>query len=1137
MQSLIGSMHLLVGWEWSINMDAFVVNAMTKRKVLIRGSISILLLCLSLINASAQTEKMDYVHELLHEISEKEHEIEELKNALRMQNLSEAELKDAYNTMEDRAERKSADSSEKDGPDVASSLEKSDQPSTYKSDQDVHSEDKKPSEILLENVSSENEKPGLDEEQPMDAAESTEDEKKASQDELGQSPDDTEEADTLSSYSSAVEPNSETQADHDSEPIEADQSKHSSTNEERAGKPIGDDDLAEEELAKSSPENSEETPVYALSEDEISDKSDEDSSVADMPAKDTHENSLEGQSNAADSTEHDDDAAQSEPSEKKEEPESRQSEPSSSEKQLETEELFSEMEEQDSKPETGTPQDASPSDKDGKAEDLSSPADGTSDNKAVQSEELDGVSESQEGEESESDPLESQTQTPQKEEGGTPQSKDEPAALDSEQEHTEQSEDMPSSENEAGPNPAPAENESSDSKTYDTGVYSSQNPPNAESVDEKPAEASSEFSNKNEEPLADDRNASPSSKPIENDFEDNKAFDEEALDSASEPSVQAAAPSKDTSDESAKSPLSSEDGESADGSELEQTQNVDAEPQPDSAPANGEEGVESKQAGTDPIANQEASSDDSVASKELEDENESKKEQDGSALQSSEEKQGEDLESENLAPSPASDEALGAEQKSASSAAIDYDPENTSPEASKEGSAQLNLLDGLCCTSRKNEYFWLLTPEEESAMEDSLKSVRPVRTTDNPELVNFLVKHNAHMFKDLSGPVTDELLSQCLARTVSISIDLSVYEKGDIAKAFDWSQFVNLKGFEVFGNDPSTVPSDDAVSDIVSELLPVFEKLDASKRVVVFSNMACPSINSNIAKLNASHMIFAFSTYFASQNEKTLSEYIERLNPSVKRISLVSFKIGMGSEDEYCKNEGWMPADHAKNPPAVEVVTVAMCDEDLVKCLLKHRFFRLTENHVLRNNGITNLSAYSNMPLLQTRGLILVQESQFSKLAVEDLSGFFSLDTIGVVGCGESLSIEADVFNPKFTKLEQAVFDDKCKISVSGELEEKWLSRIKMSVFGMKKPEVFSREYFVCRMPELKNWAITMRDQTQASVDLGSSVLAPLFQSAGITGLESVAVFVEEEVREEGSASDAPKAIESPSSALEAAEE
>lgn len=145
----------------------------------------------------------------------------------------------------------------------------------------------------------------------------------------------------------------------------------------------------------------------------------------------------------------------------------------------------------------------------------------------------------------------------------------------------------------------------------------------------------------------------------------------------------------------------------------------------------------------------------------------------------------------------------------------------------------------------------------------------------------------------------------------------------------------------------------------------------------------------------------------------------------------------------------FLPNKRQKSARRLEKISVEKCDESTISALLQHDFFTSARTHILKENNLSSLQPYVLAPFVRVRSLVLIKEPLFKKLSVTELTELPSLDSIGIFGGCDRLSIDAAIFNPDLTKLRALGIDSKCALNLCGSMDRVWLKVKELHEFIM----------------------------------------------------------------------------------------
>ncbi|KAI5157264.1 hypothetical protein NEPAR06_2417, partial [Nematocida parisii] len=363
--------------------------------------------------------------------------------------------------------------------------------------------------------------------------------------------------------------------------------------------------------------------------------------------------------------------------------------------------------------------------------------------------------------------------------------------------------------------------------------------------------------------------------------------------------------------------------------------------------------------------------------------------------------------------------------------------------------AELNLVNNMQCMAKSNIHIWSLPIEIEEIITQEISHPVGVTVSDNKGLAQFLIKHNSHIFRTPPNELSDELFTQCIIRTTSLTIDTSVYEEGDLSVQYNWSLFKNLMGFEIMNI------SENEHSKKIENILTGIKEINESvgmKHILVLSNMSITSgIAQKLVEMKPVQLGFNNVNY-SDFLEESLDEFIGKLSDELYSLTLCKFtyecsdKLGSNSVEIF----------------SIYRVYVESCTEEVIESLFSCDFYRLATTHIYKTNQLSNLDMYTKCPFLYVRNIVLIDEGAISDISSHVLSKTLSIDSICVVGGSLSLSIDGDVFNPKITKIRELGIESRCKLSITGTIESAWLSSVKLSEYIYTPGKAIQRVFKVC---------------------------------------------------------------------------
>ncbi|KAI5135579.1 hypothetical protein NEAUS06_1547 [Nematocida ausubeli] len=395
-------------------------------------------------------------------------------------------------------------------------------------------------------------------------------------------------------------------------------------------------------------------------------------------------------------------------------------------------------------------------------------------------------------------------------------------------------------------------------------------------------------------------------------------------------------------------------------------------------------------------------------------------------------------------------ESPSSSTKKNSPPAIDASENNT--EQNDSSSGKLNLVNNTQCVSSSNLHIWSLSSLAEKDIQKDVNCSDKVCASENERIVDFLLKHNPHIFTSIPETLSDELLSECASRVVSLTVLLDKYSDGDLSNAYNWRMFKNLVGFEVVGGGINSSP-DESIYDVLACLTSIFSSFDKEKHVVVLSNMSITSVVlGGIQLMKPNQLAFNETSYSADNTDISLDNLVVSLLPDLNHLIFSGFEMS-----------GWTcDQDQAENTAGdnfLSMATVENCSSQQVQDLLCYTFFKSAKTHVLKNNGISDLKIYTETPFLYVRHLVLIDEPGFTNLVFAHVSKLLSIDSICIVGGSLSLSIDAEILNPSEAKLQEIGIDSQCKLSILGDIDSEWISKLTLSEYVYSPGKVAERVF------------------------------------------------------------------------------
>ncbi|KAI5192807.1 hypothetical protein NEMIN01_2230 [Nematocida minor] len=348
------------------------------------------------------------------------------------------------------------------------------------------------------------------------------------------------------------------------------------------------------------------------------------------------------------------------------------------------------------------------------------------------------------------------------------------------------------------------------------------------------------------------------------------------------------------------------------------------------------------------------------------------------------------------------------------------------------GDSKLRLVNSLECVSFSKIHIWGLTLDEEMKMKMDIKDLQPVKSSENVDIANFLLKHNQHLFTDKMDAISDSLFTECASRVVSLTIDLETYSEKDLLASYNWSVFKNLKGFEIRGKGIAEHPdADGPIVNVLSEIEKIFssDSRKDAQNTLVLSHMRISNFADSLKKLNKVDLVFHEASYLFSLMDKTIDVFVSEISANISTLTLSRFVIEDGTD---------LVDDHA-HIATIKTITVENCSEGMINRLLQHCFFRAARTHVLRNNDLQNLKQYGLTPFLYLESLVLIGEKAFTRLAVEEISGLPTLNYIAVFGENKDLTVDAEIFDREKTRIRSFGISTGCNLSINGKIKEEWL--------------------------------------------------------------------------------------------------
>ncbi|KAI5160584.1 hypothetical protein NEAUS03_1232, partial [Nematocida ausubeli] len=397
--------------------------------------------------------------------------------------------------------------------------------------------------------------------------------------------------------------------------------------------------------------------------------------------------------------------------------------------------------------------------------------------------------------------------------------------------------------------------------------------------------------------------------------------------------------------------------------------------------------------------------------------------------------------------------------------AIDASENNT--EQNDSSSGKLNLVNNTQCVSSSNIHIWSLSSLAEKNIQKDANSSDKVCANENEKIVDFLLKHNPHIFTSIPETLSDELLSECASRVVSLTVLLDKYSDGDLSNAYNWRMFKNLVGFEVVGSGINSSPKEN-IYDVLACLTSIFSAFDKEKHVVVLSNMSITSdVLGGIQLMKPNQLAFNETSYSANNTDLSLDNLVVSLLPDLNHLTFSGFEMSGWSCDQ---NQ----AENTLGDNFLSKATVENCSSQLVQDLLCYTFFKSAKTHVLKTNDISDLRIYTETPFLYVRHLVLIDEPGFTNLAFAHVSKLMSIDSICIIGGSLSLSIDAEILNPSEAKLQEIGIDSQCKLSILGDIDSEWISKLTLSEYVYSPGKVAERVFRISVDKALKTSSLSI---------------------------------------------------------------
>lgn len=352
------------------------------------------------------------------------------------------------------------------------------------------------------------------------------------------------------------------------------------------------------------------------------------------------------------------------------------------------------------------------------------------------------------------------------------------------------------------------------------------------------------------------------------------------------------------------------------------------------------------------------------------------------------------------------------------------------PPVKKKEAPGLNLNNDLSCTTYSDIHILHLNTKEEEKMMKDIELPEKDVPEENKEIVNFLMKHNTHIFVDPTKPITGKLFNSCVVRMVCLTIHLDRYDAKDFLSYFNWDIFRNLKGFEIVGTGAGESLSEKdkrSIEEILSVISSIFSSpyRKESLNVLIFSHMRVPDIIKSISSMEGIDLAFN-DAYFSSSAGITLDEYVSHVSENAKNITFSRFSVDLPAASEKASST---PQNTA------ERVTVENCSEETLKILLMHNFFRSARTHILKNNDLTSLKYYAETPFLSVKILVLIKETKFTDLTAYDVTRIPSVNSIAIFLTGSKLTVDAAVLCSTDMSIKEFATDLGSSLTVNGKID------------------------------------------------------------------------------------------------------